>query len=48
MIDLEEPSKKNWLRANHQMITDVIENILKTKETTTKTQIVLDSILYIS
>ncbi len=42
-IDLEEPSKENWLRANHQMITDVIDNILKTKETTTKTRIVLES-----
>jgi hypothetical protein len=42
-IDLEEPSKENWLRANHQMITDVIDNILETKETTTKTQIVLES-----
>ena len=44
-IDLEQPSEKNdnWLRANHQMITEVIEDILKTKETTTKTKIVLES-----
>jgi len=42
-INLEEPSKDNWLRANHQMITDVIENILKTKEITIKTKIVLES-----
>ena len=42
-IDLEQPSKENWLRANHQMITEVIENILETKETTTKTKIILES-----
>jgi len=41
--DLKELSKKNWLRANHQMVTDVIEDILKTKEITTKTKIVLES-----
>lgn len=44
-IDLEKPSEKNknWLSANHKMITDVIEDILKTKETTTKTKIILES-----
>ena len=42
-IDLEEPSKDNWLIANHKMTTDIIKNILKTKETTAKTKIVLES-----
>ena len=42
-IDLEQPSKENWLRANQQMITEVIQNILETKETTTKTKIILES-----
>ncbi len=44
-IDLEEPlgGKEDWMKANHQMITKVIESILKTKETTTKTTIVLES-----
>jgi hypothetical protein len=42
-INLEKPSKDNWLRANHQMITDSIEDILKTKEIVTKTKIILES-----
>ena len=45
-IDLEEPSKGNekWMIANHKMVTDVIEEILKTKiETTVKTTIILES-----
>ena len=42
-IDLEEPTRERWLKASHQMITNVIENILKTKELTTKTSIVLES-----
>jgi len=42
-INLEEPTKNNWLRASHQMITNTIEDILKIKETTTKTKIVLES-----
>jgi len=42
-IDLEKPSKDNWLSANHQMITDSIEDILNTKESTTKTKIILES-----
>jgi len=42
-INLEEPSEENWLRANHQMITDVIDNILETKEITSKTKIILES-----
>lgn len=45
-IDLEEPSNgnENWMIANHKMITDVIEEILKTKiEITVKTTIILES-----
>ena len=42
-IDLEVPTKENWLKANHQMITNVIENLLKIKEVTSKTKIVLES-----
>ena len=45
-IDLEEPSKGNekWMIANHQMVTDVIEEILKTKiDITIKTKIILES-----
>jgi hypothetical protein len=42
-IDLEKPSKHIWLKASHQMITSVIENILEAKETTIKTKIVLES-----
>lgn len=45
-IDLEEPSKGNekWMIANHQMVTDVIEEILETKiELTMKTTIILES-----
>lgn len=42
-IDSEEPTKENWLKASHQMISDVIENIIKIKEITTKTKIILES-----
>lgn len=42
-IDSEEPSKENWLKANHQMIANAIEDLLKTKEVTIKTKIVLES-----
>ena len=45
-IDLEEPSKGNekWMIANHQMVTDIIEEILKTKiDITMKTTIILES-----
>lgn len=44
-IKLENPSDGNekWLKANHQMITDIIENILKIKDITEKTKIVLES-----
>lgn len=44
-IDFEYPSEENehWLRANYQIIVDTLEEILKIKETTTKTKIVLES-----
>lgn len=42
-IDLEESSKDNWLKANHQMVADVIGDILKSKEINTKTKIILES-----
>ena len=41
--DSQKPSKDYWLVASYQMIADVIENILKTKELTQKTKIVLES-----
>jgi len=41
-INLEKPSR-NWLKASHKMVSEVIENILKTKETSTKTKIILES-----
>ena len=42
-INLEKPSRENWLRANHQMITDIIKKILVKKEITLKTKIILES-----
>jgi hypothetical protein len=42
-INLEKPTKENWLKANHRMVTNVIENVLKIKEVTSKTKIVLES-----
>ena len=42
-INLETPSRDNWLKANHQMIVDVLENILKTKELSIKTKIIFES-----
>lgn len=42
-INLEEPSKEKWLKASHQMIIDVIEHILKIKEISIKTKIILES-----
>jgi hypothetical protein len=41
--DSQKPSKDYWLVASYQMIADIIENILKTKELTQKTKIVLES-----
>jgi len=42
-INLEEPSRKNWLKASHSMIVNTIENVLETKDITTKTKIILES-----
>ncbi|MEA3353106.1 MAG: PD-(D/E)XK nuclease family protein [Campylobacterota bacterium] len=42
-ISLEEPTKNNWLKASHSMIVNTIENILKTKDITTKTKILFES-----
>jgi hypothetical protein len=45
-IDLKEPSKgeNQWLKANHQMITDVLEEILKNKnDLSIKTKIIFES-----
>ena len=42
-INLEEPSREIWLKSSHSMIINIIENTLKTKEITTKTQIILES-----
>lgn len=42
-IDSKEPSKEHWLKASHQMITDIIEDILRTKEINVKTKIILES-----
>ena len=42
-INSQTSSQKSWLVAAYQMIADVIENILNTKELTQKTKIVLES-----
>ncbi len=44
-IDLEEPSESNehWLTCSYQMITETLKEILKVKEITIKTKIVLES-----
>ena len=42
-INLEKPSTSTWLKASHQMVSEVINNILETKEITMKTKIVLGS-----
>ncbi|CAA6800716.1 MAG: Unknown protein [uncultured Sulfurovum sp.] len=42
-INLEKPSRDNWLRVSHQMINDVVENTIKTKDITIKTEIILES-----
>jgi len=45
-IDLDKPSQgnENWLIANHQMITDTIEDIIKNKQDISiKTQIIFES-----
>jgi hypothetical protein len=43
-IDLEESSRKNWLKANYQMITDTLKEIINTKEDLSiKTKLILES-----
>ena len=43
-INLGEPSKENWLKASHFMITDIIQNILESKkDLAVKTTIILES-----
>ena len=43
-IDLKQPSIKNWMIANHQMITDTIEKIIKnSQDLSVKTKIILES-----
>jgi len=42
-INLDTPSRDNWLKANYQMIVDALENILKTKELSIKTKIIFES-----
>jgi len=45
-ISLEKPSegKENWMIANHQMVTDTIEEIIKNKENlSVKTKIIFES-----
>ena len=40
---LDEPSSDKWAKASHQMVADVIENVLKTKDVDIKTKIILES-----
>jgi hypothetical protein len=43
-INLEEPSKGNWIKANHQMITDIIEKQVKdNQDLSDKTKIIFNS-----
>ncbi len=42
-INLEKPSKDNWLIANYKMITDSLEEILVSKELSEKTKIIFES-----
>ena len=42
-INLEKPSKENWLIANYQIIADIIEKIIASKDITDKTKIILES-----
>lgn len=42
-INLENPSKNNWLKASYQIIIDIIEDILQKKEIAVKTKIILES-----
>ena len=42
-IDLNEPSKDNWLKANHQMIVETLNEISKNKDISIKTKIIFES-----
>jgi len=43
-INLEEPSQGNWLKANHQMVTDTIEEIIKnSQDLSVKAKIIFES-----
>jgi hypothetical protein len=42
-IDLYEASRDNWIVANHQMIGDVLLDIIDTKEISLKTKIIFES-----
>lgn len=42
-IDLKESSQEDWLTASYQMIANVIENILHTKDVSNKTKLILES-----
>lgn len=41
--DLASASRKNWLSASYQMVTDSLENILKEKELLSNTKLVIES-----
>ena len=42
-IKFDDASRDNWLPASHQMIGDILANILNTKEITLKTKIIFES-----
>ena len=42
-IGLDDASRNNWLVASHQMVGDILVDILKTKDITTKTKIIFES-----
>ncbi len=42
-IDLNEPSKDNWLKANHEMIVETLNEISKNKDISIKTKIIFES-----
>jgi hypothetical protein len=42
-IDLDEPSKDNWLKANHEMIVETLNEISKNKDISIKTKIIFES-----
>ncbi|MCT7566703.1 PD-(D/E)XK nuclease family protein [Aliarcobacter butzleri] len=42
-IDLNEPSKDNWLKANHEMIVETLNEISRNKDISIKTKIIFES-----